>query len=211
MEAPVILDPPSRGGSQQESSDEDDQPLMNRIPDRGKSWRNVGAFWLLGLCNNFSYVIMLSAAHDILSKQEGGNATVPIHTQRNARSGPIGGEVKSRASWAVGPESRVVQTRIPGPNATKGAEFGQELALMGGGEVNGTGRYDCNPISTAAILLADILPTLLIKLTAPFFIQHVPYGHSLSLSLQVSGDVLSSLSLSLSLSLTFPLSLPRFR
>ena len=30
-------------------------------------WRNVAAFWLFGLCNNFPYVIMLSAAFDILS------------------------------------------------------------------------------------------------------------------------------------------------
>ena len=27
----------------------------------------VVSYWLLGLCNNFAYVIMLSAAHDILS------------------------------------------------------------------------------------------------------------------------------------------------
>ncbi|GMT08390.1 hypothetical protein PENTCL1PPCAC_30564, partial [Pristionchus entomophagus] len=30
--------------------------------------RNLVAFWLLGLCNNFAYVIMLSAAKDILEK-----------------------------------------------------------------------------------------------------------------------------------------------
>uniref|UniRef100_A0A803YDV2 Uncharacterized protein n=1 Tax=Meleagris gallopavo TaxID=9103 RepID=A0A803YDV2_MELGA len=28
--------------------------------------RNGAAFWLMGLCNNFPYVVMLSAAHDIL-------------------------------------------------------------------------------------------------------------------------------------------------
>ncbi|XP_041038046.1 battenin isoform X2 [Carcharodon carcharias] len=153
MEAPVILDPPSRGGSLQESSDEDDQPLRNRMPDRGKSWRNVGAFWLLGLCNNFSYVIMLSAAHDILSEQEGGNVT----------------------------------GLIPGPNDTRAAELSREVTVTGGG-LNGTSRYDCNPISTAAILLADILPTLLIKLTAPFYIQHLPYGY---FSLLVKPPILS--------------------
>ena len=31
-----------------------------------RSWRNLAGFWLLGLCNNYAYVIMLSAAHDIL-------------------------------------------------------------------------------------------------------------------------------------------------
>lgn len=29
-------------------------------------WRNLIAFWILGLCNNYGYVVMLSAAHDIL-------------------------------------------------------------------------------------------------------------------------------------------------
>ncbi|TKR93073.1 hypothetical protein L596_007601 [Steinernema carpocapsae] len=34
--------------------------------------RNLVAFWLFGLCNNYAYVIMLSAAEDIMDKQEGG-------------------------------------------------------------------------------------------------------------------------------------------
>ena len=33
---------------------------------------------LLGLCNNFAYVVMLSAAHDILKTQESGNATASV-------------------------------------------------------------------------------------------------------------------------------------
>ena len=33
---------------------------------------------LLGLCNNFGYVIMLSAAHDILKQESNENATQPI-------------------------------------------------------------------------------------------------------------------------------------
>lgn len=32
----------------------------------------------LGLCNNFAYVVMLSAAHDILKKQELGNSTATV-------------------------------------------------------------------------------------------------------------------------------------
>ena len=31
----------------------------------------------LGLCNNFGYVVMLSAAHDILKQEEGANSTAP--------------------------------------------------------------------------------------------------------------------------------------
>ncbi|XP_026106164.1 battenin [Carassius auratus] len=92
-------------------------------------WRNWIGFWLLGLCNNFAYVVMLSAAHDILQKQESQNATTPT----------------------------------PAPNGTNI-------------EISNRSRYDCSPVSTAAVLLADILPTLLIKFTAPFYIHKVPYG-----------------------------------
>ncbi|XP_034567561.1 battenin [Notolabrus celidotus] len=99
---------------------------------RSSRWRNWSGFWLLGLCNNFAYVVMLSAAHDILKKQESENATVT-----------------ASAALTVG-----------GGNSSS----------------SNSSRYDCNPVSTAAVLLADILPTLVIKLTAPFFIHKMPYG-----------------------------------
>lgn len=35
--------------------------------DPRAGWRNLLAFWILGLCNNYGYVVMLSAAHDILN------------------------------------------------------------------------------------------------------------------------------------------------
>lgn len=79
-------------------------------------WRNLAAFWILGLCNNYGYVVMLSAAHDIL-KQKFGAATSEDETNDTA-------------------------------NAT-------DVRL-------------CNTLSTGAILLADILPSLAIKITAPF-------------------------------------------
>ncbi|KAL1278414.1 hypothetical protein QQF64_025087 [Cirrhinus molitorella] len=99
---------------------------------RQRRWRNWIGFWLLGLCNNFAYVVMLSAAHDILQKQESQNSTTPT----------------------------------PGPNGTN-------IEIRNS---NNNSRYDCNPVSTAAVLLADILPTLIIKFTAPFYIHKVPYG-----------------------------------
>ncbi|KAG5263213.1 hypothetical protein AALO_G00283840 [Alosa alosa] len=43
-------------------------------------WRNVCGFWCLGLCNNFAYVVMLSAAHDILKQQETNN-TLPVRVR----------------------------------------------------------------------------------------------------------------------------------
>ncbi|XP_029015668.1 battenin [Betta splendens] len=95
-------------------------------------WRSWSGFWFLGLCNNFAYVVMLSAAHDILKKQESKNATSSIQTTLT-------------------------------------------MDFQGGNSSNSS-RYDCNPVSTAAVLLADILPTLAIKLSAPFVIHKLPYG-----------------------------------
>ncbi|KAK1344591.1 hypothetical protein QTO34_013288 [Cnephaeus nilssonii] len=98
-------------------------------PDRqGAHWKNAMGFWLLGLCNNFSYVVMLSAAHDILShKRASGNQS------------------------HVDPD--------PGPTPH-----------------NNSSRFDCNSVSTAAVLLADILPTLVIKLLAPLGLHLLPYS-----------------------------------
>jgi len=49
-------------------------PLQS--PREGRSYRNLVAYWILGLCNNFGYVVMLSAAHDILSENFSQNAEV---------------------------------------------------------------------------------------------------------------------------------------
>lgn len=94
--------------------------------------RNWLGFWLLGLCNNFAYVVMLSAAHDILEKQESRNET-----------------------------------------ASTSASLHVDFQV---GNSSNSSIYDCNPVSTAAVLLADILPTLFIKLFAPFVIHKMPYG-----------------------------------
>uniref|UniRef100_A0A8C9VSG3 Battenin n=1 Tax=Scleropages formosus TaxID=113540 RepID=A0A8C9VSG3_SCLFO len=111
------------------------QTSLNSDPEpRGESHAETlcSPCRLLGLCNNFAYVVMLSAAHDILHQQESHNSTSPV------RGGGGGG---------------------------------------GGNGSNGNSSlYDCNPVSTAAVLLADILPTLVIKAVAPFFIHKFPYG-----------------------------------
>ncbi|KAF7646099.1 hypothetical protein LDENG_00193700 [Lucifuga dentata] len=109
-----------------------DPVQQNGVNGRCTKWRNWSGFWLLGLCNNFAYVVMLSTAHDILKKQESENSTAPTP-------------------------------------ATLAMDFE-------GGSRSNSSRYDCNPVSTAAVLLADILPTLLIKLSAPFLIHKLPYG-----------------------------------
>lgn len=38
-----------------------------KFKDAGR-WRDLTAYWILGLCNNYGYVVMLSAAHDIISR-----------------------------------------------------------------------------------------------------------------------------------------------
>ncbi|XP_971061.2 battenin isoform X1 [Tribolium castaneum] len=69
-----------------------------------KPWRALVSYWILGLCNNYGYVVMLTAASDIIGESEGAKST-----ERN-----------------------------------------------------------CTYMSTGAILLADIIPSLLVKLLAPF-------------------------------------------
>ncbi|CAN8028732.1 unnamed protein product [Ixodes persulcatus] len=108
---------------------------VDNTPTRGreekvKRIRNLTGFWILGLCNNYAYVVMLSAAFDILNKELGPhNVTSEAHPANTTR---------------------------------------------------------CNPTSTGAILLADILPALLVKLCAPFF--------SINTSIQVGAVVLLSCS-----------------
>ena len=48
-------------------NDDDQRPR-----DRGL-WRDLVAYWILGLCNNYGYVVMLTAAHDILKELDGGD------------------------------------------------------------------------------------------------------------------------------------------
>ncbi|CAH1399143.1 unnamed protein product [Nezara viridula] len=76
----------------------------------GALWeaRTIISFWWLGLCNNYGYVVMLSAAHDILSDFD-------------------------------------VEDHVESPFIR-----------------------DCNTLSTGVILLADIVPTMMVKVIAPF-------------------------------------------
>uniref|UniRef100_A0A2K5I615 Battenin n=1 Tax=Colobus angolensis palliatus TaxID=336983 RepID=A0A2K5I615_COLAP len=104
------------------------EPRLPLLDHQGAHWKNAVGFWLLGLCNNFSYVVMLSAAHDILSHER-----------------------------TSGNQSHVDPGPAPIPH-------------------NSSSRFDCNSVSTAAVLLADILPTLVIKLLAPLGLHLLPYS-----------------------------------
>ncbi|XP_025095560.1 battenin-like isoform X3 [Pomacea canaliculata] len=118
------------GNSEKEKNEHSETALGRR-----KKWnhrRNLIAFWFLGLCNNFAYVVMLSAAHDILKEEENTSGT-----------------------------NETSNATTVSPTFTTSANEDEFLT--------------CNTIGTGAILLADILPTLIIKLTAPFYIQRLPY------------------------------------
>lgn len=42
----------------------------DEVLSKVEKWRNIIGFWILGLCNNYPYVIMLSAAFDIITYLE---------------------------------------------------------------------------------------------------------------------------------------------
>ncbi|XP_001843245.2 battenin [Culex quinquefasciatus] len=101
--------------------------------DRGL-WRDLVAYWILGLCNNYGYVVMLTAAHDILKELGGGDH---------------GDDGKSMMMLdPLAGNSTLLRSGDP-------AAFAYE-------------KRPCNKLSTGAILLADILPALSIKLVASF-------------------------------------------
>jgi battenin len=76
----------------------DEEAMMNNNQKQGEKWRNLIAFFIVGLFNNFCYVVMLTAAEDLI----------------------------------VG--------------------------------------------YTGVVLLCDVLPAVLIKLTAPFYMHYIPYN-----------------------------------
>ncbi|XP_043253287.1 battenin isoform X3 [Colletes gigas] len=106
--------------------------------------RNLAAFWILGLCNNYGYVVMLSAAHDILESKFGKTAD---------SNGPL-------------------------TNAT----------------ANTTGIRSCNTLSTGTILLADILPSLVVKIVTPFLPFYVNARLATCVLFSAAGFLVVSLS-----------------
>lgn len=45
-----------------------DEPEEHRRSNQCK-WRDLVAFWIFGLCNNYGYVVMLTAAEDIINSK----------------------------------------------------------------------------------------------------------------------------------------------
>ena len=72
-------DPQDTGSTSQDtdSNPQDTSTGGRTVSCSFSKWRNIIAFWLFGLTNNYPYVIMLSAALDIIHEVEGGGDTPP--------------------------------------------------------------------------------------------------------------------------------------
>lgn len=44
--------------------------VVKNVKKDQQLWRDILAYWILGLCTEFGYVVIISAAHDILHRFE---------------------------------------------------------------------------------------------------------------------------------------------
>ncbi|XP_050314387.1 battenin [Anthonomus grandis grandis] len=119
------------------ATDKELEPEENR---RGSTIRALIAYWILGLCNNYGYVVMLTAAADIIGENADENGHSKI-------------------------------------------------------------RENCTYMSTGAILLADIVPALIIKILAPFIPFYVHFRVVLCIVLAASGFIAVAFSESILISI----------
>lgn len=57
--------------SSSEAEKKDENSPAAKTKDPGL-WRDLASYWIFGLCNNFGYVVMLTAAHAIIELIENG-------------------------------------------------------------------------------------------------------------------------------------------
>ncbi|XP_063453579.1 battenin-like isoform X15 [Pan paniscus] len=165
------------------------EPRLPLLDHQGAHWKNAVRFWLLSLCNNFSYVVMLSAAHDILShKRTSGNQSHPPGSRQwdlccwKLRPGCLFSFCGDQPVWLLSlcnNFSYVVMLSAAHDILSHKRTSGNQSHVDPGPTPmphNSSSRFDCNSVSTAAVLLADILPTLIIKLLAPLGLHLLPYS-----------------------------------
>ncbi|CAL8082679.1 unnamed protein product [Calicophoron daubneyi] len=128
--------------------------------------RNSISYWLFGLGNNFSYVIMLSAALDIIKRQEDKPPHHPLHV-------------------------------VPGVNYSEFSSIRLEKSSDGGY------HFNCTEMGTGSILLADIIPSLGLKLVAHLFIHklHFHVKILLTCALALNSFLMVSFSTSMAMSI----------
>ena len=131
-----------------------------------RKWRNVVGFFILGLVNNYPYVIMLSAAYDIIHRLDGGGGSPSGANETVYNDSIYNDSCTSAFNWTTNTTSYKPRERC--------SKQGTSVSLVC---VCVCVRTDvCNHLPCVqVILLADILPTLLIKLTAPYWMQFFPY------------------------------------
>lgn len=88
---------PSEEQIPNKTDDEQNEGGGLRVVVGRRSMRNLVGFWLLGLCNNFGYVVMLSAAHDILSDNTSGKQKgLPTSSSKRLQCNPLSTGVCSK-------------------------------------------------------------------------------------------------------------------
>ena len=123
-------------------------------------WKNFLAFWLFGLTSNYSFVVMLSGAFDI------------IHNLEKNRNTTLAGDVEDA-------DSPYNDSCTPLFNYSSNSSSYQPRQPC---QTQGTAVCSCALVFTdlgcynlQVILLADVLPAFLIKSTAVYFINFIPY------------------------------------
>lgn len=122
-----------------------DNPITQTMHDQtirdDHQWRNVLSFWILGLCNNYGFVVMLSAAYDIIKRFDGFSVW--------------------KEKWLFNSISNSFHCFF----SYFKDQFIDPLALA-------TDR-DCIVMSTGVLLLADTIPSLIVKFVAPFLPMYI--------------------------------------
>lgn len=125
-----------------------------------KQLANRIGFIVLGLTNNFAYVIMLSAAYDLLNQTTSSdNANSQDQTVSTSSATYDNFTTIDVSSNAVLTQSSPTPSSLI--NSTTAVE---------------PGKY-CNEHSTSTILLADTLPSLATKLLYPFLLVGLPTSY----------------------------------
>lgn len=109
-------------------------------------WRNVIAYWLLGLTTEFGYVLIISAAHDIL-QTFGSDSNVIYLLPRDSR------QLDHFIDWFT---SVIIHFQHDEPSI----ETTENVTSMR--------KSVCDAPSTGVLLLADIVPSMLMNILCPF-------------------------------------------
>lgn len=124
-----------------------------------KHLANRIGFIVLGLTNNFAYVIMLSAAYDLLNQATTNTDNTSSSIQTNVQT-------SSTYDNYTTIDLNLLSDSLPAANSNNSITITAQVQP----------KY-CNEHSTSTILLADTLPSLATKLLYPFLLVGLPTAH----------------------------------